>query len=117
MARILEWLRQFLGADFDLEIRPVKHWSLEPNVRSITLWVAKVLAISISFTAVFITGFLVILLELEQPWRRWVGQLGLVFCGLVLPLAVLTPVYRREARQQEQINPTWRVRRPKLPAD
>src|SRR5262249_50849486 len=103
--------------DFDLEIKPVKQWSLEPNLGSVALWLGKILAISISYTAVFITGLLVIVLELDQPLRWWIGQGWLVFCGLVLPVAVFAPFLRSEIGRQERINPTWRVRRPNLPAD
>jgi hypothetical protein len=96
-----------LSPHFDLSIKSVRQWSFDPNVRSFLRWLSKVIVISISGTALFIVPF-AILIFLNAS--RWIGAVwfGLVLLGII---GFVGRGAREFSRKEEQINPTWRLRR------
>ena|SRR5713101_1479727 len=101
------FVERALSPHFDLSIKPIRQWSFDPNVRSFLRWLSKVIGISIAGAALFIVPF-AILVFLHAS--RWLGAawLGLFLSGII----IFSGRLGREVRQkEEQINPTWRLRR------
>jgi hypothetical protein len=101
------FVERALSPHFDLSIKPVRQWSFDPNVRSFLRWLSKVIGISIAGATLFIVPF-AILIFLNAS--RWIGAVwfGLVLLGII---GLVGRGAREFSRKEEQINPTWRLRR------
>ena len=100
-------MERLLSSHFDLSIKPIRKWSFDPDPHSFLRWLAKVIGIALAGVTLFIVPLTALIFLHSSYWLQ-VGWFGLFYLAIIIFCARGARVYRRS---QEQINPTWRLRR------